>query len=1218
MHGVRRQVGWSNCFSVSCKVVADRKGKRTSRVGGLALLWTTDTKISLLSYSDFHIDVMVGETTDQWRFTGIYVQPKAELRHLSWSLIRRLHGNCDVAWVLGGDFNEIVSLKEKEGGNMIRRRFIENFVDVLEECSLTNLHSYGPTFTWKGVRHGFEVKERLDRFVTNPSWRHRFPKSRVIHLNPNESDHLLILLEIRKSGRKKKKKKRRWRFEEYWLRESECQTVVEAGWESITDTDPFLRVSKKIMNTRESLILWSKEKFGSLKKDIKAVRSKLAWFYDHSPSSPPNPARAHLEAQLQELLQKEHVFWKQRSRVLWLSEGDMNTHFFHQSATNRKKKNLIRGLRDVDGIWRSEDDEIERIVLDYYTNLFRSSSPSNMLEVIHNVPSFVTTEMNEGLVAEISEEEVWNALSQMKPMKAPGPDGFAPCFYQRFWSIIGRDVVQVVRAFLESEERLREINYTHVTLIPKVKTPDTMNQLRPISLCNVLYKIGSKVLANRMKPMLESIIPESQSAFVPGRHISDNSIIAFKVSHYLKRLYGSGDGYAALKLDMSKAYDRVEWSFLEGIMRQMGFDRRWIEMVLRCVQTVSYSFVVNGEVRGMVQPQRGLRQGDSISPYLFLLYAEAFSRLIMEAEARGHLHGVKICPRAPTISHLLFADDSFVFFRATEEECETVREVLLKYEMVTSQQEKIDKRARGWREKTLSIAGKEILIKAVLQSIPNYVMSCFELPKHLCNAIHSSLARFWWGDNDNGKKIHWLSWHKLCVPKSEGGMGFRNMTYFNRALLAKQGWRLLRRPDALVARLLKAKYFSDTDFLHATCGSDPSFVWRSLLVGRDTVLKKGMRFTVGNGSSIKIWADPWLPLPHNFRPFSTPKEGTETWRVCDLMDEEAMEWVEHVVIELFTEEEAAMILHNTGRARRKYWSKVWKAQVPPKVRGFIWRLCRDIVPTRAALHRKFYVSDMTCVFCNKGVETGLHLFRDCSMACIFWKHNPLHLKSQSFPGVTIAEWIGVVMDRLSGQQLDVFFVSLWALWTERNNILWKGRSCDPFNMSIWALQFLEDYKKVHNKLKVKMKRAKARWSCPPSGRLKLNVDGAFLEDRRVGGIGVVARDEHGVCLVALSRHMPYAQSAMHMEAEALQASLLIAIYRGWNEIEVESDCETLLQALAKYGDVVEVNAILVDCRHYLMAFDYVLLRHVNREANGVANRLAHLARSSVFDELWED
>ncbi|KAL6228110.1 hypothetical protein ACLB2K_002064 [Fragaria x ananassa] len=308
-------------------------------------------------------------------------------------------------------------------------------------------------------------------------------------------------------------------------------------------------------------------------------------------------------------------------------------------------------------------------------------------------------------------------------------------------------------------------------------------------------------------------------------------------------------------------------------------------------------------------------------------------------------------------------------------------------------------------------------------------MSCFELPKHLCNAIHSSLARFWWGDNDNGKKIHWLSWDKLCVPKSEGGMGFRNMTYFNRALLAKQGWRLLRRSDALVARLLKAKYFSDTDFLHATCGSDPSFVWRSLLVERDTVLKKGMRFTVLNRDTM-LRAQ--LIVLLGMRPLQTIPDELE-----------------------------GNIGVKCGRLRCHQRS------------GVSYGRYVEISSQQRLLnlHRKFHVSDMTCVFCNKGVETGLHMFWDCSVACIFWKHNPLHLKSQSFPGATIAEWIGVVMDRLSGQQLDVFFVSLWALWTERYNIFWKGRSCDPFNMSIWALQFLEDYKKVHNKLKVKMKRA---------------------------------------------------------------------------------------------------------------------------------------------------
>ncbi|KAL6205710.1 hypothetical protein ACLB2K_022964 [Fragaria x ananassa] len=332
---------------------------------------------------------------------------------------------------------------------------------------------------------------------------------------------------------------------------------------------------------------------------------------------------------------------------------------------------------------------------------------------------------------------------------------------------------------------------------------------------------------------------------------------------------------------MSKAYDRVEWGFLEVVMRRVGFHERWIAMILRCISTVSYSFLINGEVRGLVLPSRGLRQGDSLSPYLFLLCAEALSRLIMEAEVGGRLHGVRVCPEAPMISHLLFADDSLIFFRANEEECGVVRDILLQYERVSGQQvnfqkssisfsrnicldaqfqlaaqlgvtrvtkhdkylglpievsyskveafqyvqEKIEKRSKGWRGKTLSVAGREILIKAVLQSIPNYVMSCFELLKHLCIAMHSLLAKFWWGDNEGDKKIHWLAWDRLCKPKSEGGMGFRNLIYFNRALLAKQGWRILSRPEALVTRLLRAKYFPQSNFMQASLGSDPSFVW---------------------------------------------------------------------------------------------------------------------------------------------------------------------------------------------------------------------------------------------------------------------------------------------------------------------------------------------------------------------------------------------------------
>lgn len=218
-------------------------------------------------------------------------------------------------------------------------------------------------------------------------------------------------------------------------------------------------------------------------------------------------------------------------------------------------------------------------------------------------------------------------------------------------------MTEAVRSFLKSDEKIKQVNCTHVALIPKVKTPQHMAQLRPISLCNVIYKIGSKVLANRLKPLLHHFISPYQSAFVPGRLISDNSLMAFEIAHFLKRRKDGKVGYGALKLDMSKAYDRVEWSFHEAAMLRLGFSPIWVSWIMRCVRTVSYSFMLNGEPRGTIFPSRGLLQGDAISPYLFLICAEVLSRLISEAEDRELLHGVKICNGAPSISHLFFADD---------------------------------------------------------------------------------------------------------------------------------------------------------------------------------------------------------------------------------------------------------------------------------------------------------------------------------------------------------------------------------------------------------------------------------------------------------------------------------------------------------------------------------------------------------------------------------
>jgi len=170
-----------------------------------------------------------------------------------------------------------------------------------------------------------------------------------------------------------------------------------------------------------------------------------------------------------------------------------------------------------------------------------------------------------------------------------------------------------------------------------------VKDLRPISLCNVLYKLVSKVLANRLKQILPDIISLAQSAFVPGRLISDNILVACELTHFMKHKEKGKEGYAAVKLDMSKAYDQVEWSFLHAIMTKMGFRSRWIDLIMNCVTTVSYRIRVNGELSEMFKPERGLRQGDPLSPYLFLLCAEGFSTLLSQAEQNGRLQGVKVC-----------------------------------------------------------------------------------------------------------------------------------------------------------------------------------------------------------------------------------------------------------------------------------------------------------------------------------------------------------------------------------------------------------------------------------------------------------------------------------------------------------------------------------------------------------------------------------------------
>ncbi|KAL5555276.1 hypothetical protein UlMin_037512 [Ulmus minor] len=288
--------------------------------------------------------------------------------------------------------------------------------------------------------------------------------------------------------------------------------------------------------------------------------------------------------------------------------------------------------------------------------------------ITDSIPIRVSPEMNNCLLKPFNEDEVKAAVFGMNPTKAPRFDGMPALFFQKYWQFVGQDVIRTCLGLLNSNCNVGMLNKTIISLIPKVDRPETMKDFRPISLCSVLYKIISKCLANRLKGFLDDLISENQSAFVGGRLIHDNIIV------------GLGNGKKmALKLDMSKAFDRVEWKFIEAVMIKLGFAEPWILKIMNCISSVSFSFLLNGEVKGNISLGRGLRQGDPLSPFLFLLCSEGLSCLLKKMENDNKLHGLNFGRGALTLSHLLFADDSFIFMDANKEDAKALCDVLKFY-----------------------------------------------------------------------------------------------------------------------------------------------------------------------------------------------------------------------------------------------------------------------------------------------------------------------------------------------------------------------------------------------------------------------------------------------------------------------------------------------------------------------------------------------------------
>ncbi|XP_030502854.2 uncharacterized protein LOC115718027 [Cannabis sativa] len=796
-----------------------------------------------------------------------------------------------------------------------------------------------------------------------------------------------------------------------------------------------------------------------------------------------------------------------------------------------------------------------------------------------------------------------------------------------------------------------------------------MGDLRPIALCNVVYKVISKVLANRMRDIIDLIISDTQSAFIPGRLISDNIMVAFEVMHYLKQKTKGKKGYVALKLDMSKAYDRVEWSYLHAVMLQMGFAERWVRLIMFCVSSVSYSIMHDGHRMRPILPSRGIRQGDPLSTYLFIICAEGFSALIKKFESQHLLQGCRVAHGAPSITHMLFADDNYLFCQATPGAAVGISNLLQVFENASGQKinfhkstiffspntsavnrtqicnrlvmpeasegslylglpnivgrnknavlgflkNKVIARVNSWDGKVLSRAGKEILLKTVVQSLPTYAMSVFLLTKSTCLEIEKEMARFWWKTSSSkGRGITWMSWDRMCATKSEGGLGFRSLYDFNLAMLAKQGWRLLCKPDFLAGKIYKARYYPHSDFLTAELGNNPSFVWRSIWSSQD-LLRSGIQRTIGSGTNVNILQHPWLPNLKN--PYvSVHHPGLVNKYVDSLFITDSRVWDTDVVRDMFCASDAAAILgiplslnatcdswswmyENTEefsvksaygllqrqkqtqltKTEHSFWDKLWGLCIPPKVKNFLWRAATNNLPTCVNLVFRHVEVPTVCPVCKAQPETTSHALIFCNIALACWRKVGVTFVFD--PGGQFRSWLELIFTSATAEQIATVAM----------------KAQDKNSLSSLCL---------NNKVD-----GGERWIKPETNTIKLNVDAAIFEKEEQYGFGIVARDHFGNCLEARAGCFGGVYSAAVIEALGIKEALSWIKTKNWDHVVVETDSLVTVQAIRSSQIMGSTFGLVIqDCRSALLSLPNVNLYFVKRSANRAAHYVARQSR----------
>eukprot|EP00253_Pinus_taeda_P002079 PITA_02079 len=1004
-------------------------------------------------------------------------------------------------WIIGGDFNMITKLEEKIGGRNRLDPESSHFKEFIQNASLIDMPFGNGAFTWRNRRAGrHQIASKLDRFLLSDN---------AVHLGGDFSSAILphtgldpwpIAIQWQRPGNPTK---RPFRFKEFWLTHPSFKDMIQNIWTTFTPPEgsKMFQLQQKLRYVKIHLKQWNRETFGNiftaqqeLNKELSALQQKIST-EGHTEETLEQERSIH--SKLEEQRKQEEIYWKQKSRIRWLREGERNTKFFHRTTVPRRMHNSIPFIQTQGGTKIESHEEIQKEFLfaQVHTEPEGDRRPA-IAQITNNVPKIITEEHNELLLHPILMQEVDDAMSQLKEGKAPGPDGFTTTFFHTFWELLKHEVWQIVEESRNLHWLLPSLNSTFIALIPKEEDSITPDKYRLIALCNVIYKVISKVIVNWLKPLLPFLISLEQSGYVEGRKILDGIILTHEIIHSLKTTKQAG---MLLKLDLSKAFDKLSWTYIQHMLSAFGFCSMWVRWIMILITSSQFSILINGIPSRPFKPSRGIRQGDPLSPFLFILMAEGLGRHIKNVLLSRQIIGLSV-HNTPANSHQQFVDDTMLFGYPSVQEASRFKALLndfskasgtdvncrksqifffhtppsvktavtrilgfpsaslpskylgallvasaIKHSTWQSLLEKLESRLNLWTHRTLNLVSRVVLIKSVLQAMPLYMFSSLAAPKWVLKQIRNLQRSFLWGSMTTNRKWALVKWTTVCMPKNRGGIGLRDPEHRNTIMGAKVWWQWVSNPDKPWAKLWTAKYANNRpqeDLVRFTPTDKGSVMWNA--AKNHYQLIQGHSFwEVRNGRTARFWTDAWNQM-----------SKLNSILIPDLAPIRQKEQQEKV-LQYWQQEErhgfrqwkqGNQLIHNTNlQDDVQLESRIWELNSWPKVSHFLWLVGHKRILTWDKLRRRNYQGPSYCHNCEHNEETLQQLLDACPLANQLWekasfrcqrqcrKENDIINSLRQWPQRPYkSELLNRLWNILPG-------LILWSIWKERNKIIFKNQ-----------------------------------------------------------------------------------------------------------------------------------------------------------------------------------